>query len=238
MGIGKQVQAHKLNSSGGEYPKAGAFRGAKITTVADVTGKDKLQSLIVTFLVDRYTPGKNVLGVRYPKNTHTKGDLVKFHAKVRPDIQDTVINNIKNACLGFVKQLQADAGGDPNLITQDDITEEIVDEQIFCNNSRIVDLVMDFNVTEEYTRGTKADGSRGVVTKFTWLVRMPDGTEQEIEGTEAEEDEDENEEAKAEEETEDTTEEEEEEVPEPAPAPKAVAKIPTPAAPKGKGKKS
>lgn len=233
MGIGKQVQAHKLNSSGGEYPKAGAFRGAKITTVADVTGKDKLQSLIVTFLVDKYSPGKNVLGVRYPKNTHAKGDLVKFHAKMRPDIEATVINNIKNACLGFVKQLQADAGGDPNLITQDDITEEIVDEQIFCNNSRIVDLVMDFNVTEEYTRGTKADGSRGVVTKFTWLVRLADGTEQAIEGEgELEEDEDENEEGKSTEE--DETEEEE---PEPEPEPVKVApKIPAPA--KAKGKKS
>ncbi len=217
MGIGKQVAAHKLNASGGEYPKAGAFRGCPVSQVADIVGKDKIQSLIVSFVVGEYTPGKDVKGVRYPKDTHTKGEIVKFHAKLRPDIFDTVVNNIKNACLGFVRQLQADAGEDPNLVTEDDITEDIVDNAIFCNNSRIVDLVMDFNVTEEYTRNAKPDGSRGVVTKFTWLVRNPDGSVTAVEG--------EGEEAPAESESEDETEDTEEAV---APAAPSVSKpLPT-----------
>ena len=191
MPIGKQIAAHKLNASGGEYPKAGAFRNCPVTAVADVVGKDKIQSLIVSFMVGSYSPGKNVKGERYAKDTHAPGDIVKFHAKFRPDIFETVLNNVKNACLGFVKQLQADAGEDPNAVTEADITEEIVDNAIFCNNSKIVDLVMDFNVTEEYTRNAKPDGSRGVVTKFVWLVRMPDGSTSEVTGTELAEDEDE-----------------------------------------------
>ncbi len=223
MAIGKLVQNHKLNGSGGEYPKAGSFRNCTVTQVADVTGKDKIQSLIVSFMVGEYRPGKNVEGERYPKDTHVPGEIVKFHAKFRPDIFDTVLNNVKNACLGFVRQLQADSGGDPKAITEADITEEIVDNAIFCNDSKIVDLVMDFNVTEEYTRNARADGSRGTVTKFTWLVRLPDGSTSEVkvDGEGAED-------ADGEDET------ETEDAPEPVKAPV----VPVPVAAKGKAKKS
>lgn len=224
MPIGKLVQNHKLNGSGGEYPKAGTFRNCPVTQVADVTGKDKIQSLIVSFMVGDYTPGKNVKGERYAADTHTKGEIVKFHAKFRPDIFETVLNNVKNACLGFVRQLQADAGEDPNAIGEDDITEDIVDNAIFCNNSKIVDLVMDFNVTEEYTRSARADGTRGTVTKFAWLVRLPDGTVTEVKSEGAENE--------GEEEGEDDS-ESAEDVPEPA---KVAPAIPVPAPAKGKKK--
>lgn len=229
MPIGKLVQNHKLNGSGGEYPKAGTFRNCPVTQVADVTGKDKIQSLIVSFKVGKYTPGKNVKGERYAPDTHTEGEIVKFHAKFRPDIFDTVLNNVKNACLGFVRQLQADAGEDPNAIGEEDITEEIVDNAIFCNNSKIVDLVMDFNVTEEYTRSARPDGTRGTVTKFTWLVRLPDGTVTEVKSSEGAEGEDESESAEDESES-------AEDAPEPEPVKAPV--VPAPVAAKGKAKKS
>jgi len=219
MSIGSRVEKHKLNGSGGEFPKAGVFKKCKIEEVAVVKGKDNLESYIVTFSVGSWTPGKNVKGVRYPADTHTPGELVKFHQKMRPDIELTIINNIKNFCMGVLRQLFADKGKDPKEVKEESITAKVVDEMIFCANSRVVGIELDFNVAEEYTRNAKPDGSRGVVTKFTWLTRGGDGSSAALnaDGSAAEPVEDETEEET--EDGEEGTEGESESDPEPEPAP-------------------
>lgn len=174
MGIGKEVEEHELGGGGGEFCKSGAFRNCELLEVAVVTGKeDKLESYILLFKVGSYSPGKDKNGNRYPEGTHMPQDIVKWMTKVKQKYRSTYINNIKLACLGILRQLAADNEKDPAEVVESDITAKVVDEMIFCNDSRVPGIFMDFNVTEEAPRSNPD----GVVTKFKWLVHSSAETE-------------------------------------------------------------
>lgn len=171
MSIGKQVVSATVTGSG-NYAKPGVFRDCKITGVSVFNGQvDNIPNYVVEFQVGSYTPGVRADGTRLSPDTHPPGSTVTFHSKLRPDILRSVLGNLKAFALAAVKQKAADNGIDPAEVTEASLDPAFIDNDLLCNNSKVVGLVMNFEVIEKPNVKDKTKAT----SRFNWQVKRPDG---------------------------------------------------------------
>jgi hypothetical protein len=149
VSIGSQVQGATMAGGGGTYFIPGLYD----LTVSDVkvfAGQtDGIPTVAVEFIVDKYVP-KGTCKIE----DRPVGTTVSWVQKLRPDIKKTILGNLKAMALTVIQQLAKNAEKPGwNELGEDQVTSDLIDNHIFCNNSKIVGMKMRSEAYEHVTKG-------------------------------------------------------------------------------------
>jgi hypothetical protein len=151
VSIGDQVAGAQMAGGGGTYFLSGMY-DLTVTDVKVFLGQtDQIPTVAVEFMIDKYVPkGDHKLEDR------PVGTTVSWVQKLRPDIKKTILGNLKSAALVFMQQLAKNAGlKEWESIGEEHVTQARIDNDIFCNNSKIVGLKVRSEAYDHQTKGKK-----------------------------------------------------------------------------------
>jgi len=148
--IGADV-AGATTSASGTYFVPGLYE-LEVVDVKVFSGQtDGVTTVAVEFLIHKFTPKGNAKVEDRPVGT-----TVSWVQKLRPDIKKTVLGNLKTCALAILKQLAKNNNQEGwEAITEDAVTQQMVDENIFCNNSKIIGMKIGSEAYEHETKGKK-----------------------------------------------------------------------------------
>jgi len=165
VSIGADVEKAKMGSGGGTYFLSGVYD----LTISDVKvflgQEDEVPTVAVEFLIDKYVP-------KAPNKVEDRpvGTTVSWVQKLRPDIKKTILGNLKAAALAFMQQLVKQSGGDWEKVTEEHVTKARIDNDIFCNNSKVVGLKIRSEAYDHQTKGKQGKKEKQWIVLNKWMV--------------------------------------------------------------------
>lgn len=166
VSIGAEVEKAKMGAGGGTYFLAGLYD----LTVSDVKvfrgQEDEIPTVVVEFIIDKYVPKG-----AHKVEDRPVGTTVSWVQKLRPDIKKTILGNLKAAAVVFLQQIAKNAGSDKwESIGEEHVTQARIDNDIFCNNSKIIGLQVRSEAYDHETKGKQGKKEKTWIVLNKWMV--------------------------------------------------------------------